>query len=190
MASTFNKKEMLDTLIKENQIIISTLKQKYLSLSKEQLNSKPTPKKWSINEIFQHLLVAEKLYLNQFEAFKSNWQNSTKSEFHSNWFGDLFTHLMSPKDETVKYKMPAPKVVDPKGKFDQENTDPHNVTQMLIENHKKWDEYMKLAFNKELEAVKFKIAVPFFKLKVGDVFRVNTAHARRHLIQAEKNIRS
>lgn len=188
MASTYNKKEMLDTLIKENQSIIHLLEQKYLPLNKEKLNRNPAPAKWSINEIFQHLLVAEKLYLNQFEALEANWQDASKETFNSNWFGDLFTHLMSPKDETVKYKMPAPKVVDPKGKFDQENTDPHKVTQMLIENHKKWDEYMKLAFNKELEAVKFKIAVPFFKLKVGDVFRVNTAHARRHLIQAEKNL--
>lgn len=188
MASSFNKIEMLDTLIKENEVILNVLKQKYLPLKEEVLNKIPAPGKWSINEIFQHLLVVEKLYLSQFEKIEQNWQNSDAEKFNSNWFGDLFTHLMSPKDEQVRYKMPAPSVVDPKGKFSKENTNPHNVIETLIAYHEQWIKYMNEAKNKEIENVKFKVAIPFFKLKLGDVFRVNTAHVRRHLIQARKNI--
>jgi hypothetical protein len=66
----FNKKEFLDNLNEENKKIIKNIETNLLPLSKDKLNFKPSPKAWSINEIFQHLILAEMVYLSKLEKLE------------------------------------------------------------------------------------------------------------------------
>lgn len=185
--SRFNKKELLDTLIEENQQFSKKVEKVFLPLSKEKLNYKPNSKSWSISEIFQHLMISEKVYLKQIIALEDNWKDSTRESYASNWFGDFFVGAITPKGQKVS-KMPAPKFLDPSKIENNTDKDPHEVIISYLQKHDLLIAKMEIAKNKDIEEVKLKIAVPILKIQLGDAFRALTAHALRHYIQAEKNL--
>jgi hypothetical protein len=185
--SRFNKKELLDTLIEENQQFSKKVEKVFLPLSKEKLNYKPNSKSWSISEVFQHLMISEKVYLKQIIALEDNWKDSTRESYASNWFGEFFVGALAPKGQKVS-KIPAPKFLDPSKIDTNANKDPHEVIISYMQKHEELIAKMELAKSKDIEDVKLNIAIPVFKIKLGDAFRALTAHALRHYIQAEKNL--
>lgn len=185
--SRFNKDELLDTLIEENQQFLKRIEKNILPLSKDKLNFKPNPKSWNISEIFQHLLISENVYLKQIIALKDDWKESTRETYVSNWFGDFFVGALAPKGKKIT-KMPAPSFMDPAKISSTADKDPHEVIVTYIQKHQELIDLMKLAKKKDIENIKVKIAVPILKIQLGDAFRALTAHGLRHYIQCEKII--
>jgi hypothetical protein len=184
----FDKKEFLDKLNEENKELLKNIESKLMPLSKEKLNYKPSKKAWSINEIFQHLILAETLYLKQIREIRENWKDSTRTSYQSTVFGDFFTGLMEPKADKKAYKIPAPKLLDPANKRDWKDKDPHEVIISYMKIHEEIRDAIKEGKIKDIEGVKLRTAVPLMKLQIGDAFRVITEHAKRHYLQALKNI--
>jgi hypothetical protein len=184
----FNKKEFLDNLNEENKKIIKNIETNLLPLSKDKLNYKPSAKAWSVNEIFQHLILAEMVYLKQIREIRKDWKDSTRETYSSSVFGDFFTGLLQPKSTSKAYKIPAPKFLDPASKKDWKDKDPHEVIISYLKIHEEIRDAIKEGQIKNIEDIKLKTAVPIMKIQLGDAFRAITAHAHRHYLQAIRNL--
>jgi hypothetical protein len=178
-----NSRELLKQLLEQNQEIIAQVKQNYLHLSTELLSTKPEPKKWSLNEIFEHLNMANEPYLNSLrKELSAQKLPKYNAEFKSGFLGNLFTRLLEPKKGTVKNKMKAPSFLDP-SKTGQNNMALEKYLTLMLE----LNEMILQAQKTDLEKIRIPFSLtPLIRFKMGDVFRFLTAHSQRHLIQAQK----
>jgi hypothetical protein len=175
---------------------IQQLKEKFLSdtesvinefgefknLSEDQINWKPPPQSWSIAECIDHLIVTNKLYLNEIEkqfAEKQIKTDYSKTEVKHKWLCKFIIKGVDPanikKSKTFPVFMPSMSMYT-KNVFDHF----YEVQTKLVSL---------ISSAKDLDLNKYVMSSPaaqIIKENFSDVLEIIRLHDRRHFNQAKK----
>lgn len=150
-------------------------------LSEEQLLQAEKPGKWSINQVMQHLLLANTTYLKQLKsaAEKQDKQaGKVSTEVKFSWTGKLFRHFV---DVKVPFKVPAPGIFLPKKMGDK----------LVLQEFIQFQADL-IRVCEELEQApinQIKIHSPLSKLvifRAGELLSIISEHQYRHLTQMKR----
>lgn len=151
-------------------------------LSHEELNSRPAPGSWSALECLEHLNFYGRFYLPEIERKIAERKYPAEPVFKSGWIGNYFAEGMLPKERMKKVK--TLKSQDPIGKVLQKE-----VIEEFMQQQEKMLELLSRANQVSLTRTRAAISIAkFIKLRLGDIFRINIYHNRRHLLQAGKAV--
>ncbi len=180
----FNSTAVLEVLQADVRQLILTAS--YLQKEDpELLLTIPSPGKWSVVQILEHLNSYGRYYLPAIErSLRSN--KSPREYFTPGWFGNYFTKIMKPgADGRIRNRMTSPKDHRPGATLDVKPVMDDFLTQQqkllgLLENAK----------HKNIGAIRTPISISrLIKLKVGDTFRFLIAHEQRHFVQIANTVR-
>lgn len=177
----YNSAELLKKLHNDVEYIIS--QHKNLSeMPDRELLLQPTPNKWSIAQVLEHLNGYNRFYLPVMERGIELVGKSQAKSFRAGLLGDYFTKIMEVKpDGSLRKKMNSPK------KYNYPpDLDIGTVMREFAEGQEKLLVLLSLAVDLDLNKVKIPISISrFIKLKLGDGLRFLIAHQLRHFIQIE-----
>lgn len=155
----------------------------FLSLTGKQINWKPEPHKWSIAQCFDHLILANNIYLTEIEKTLLSAKKFKSKEivFKSGFFAKILLHYTSPasakKFESLDAFKPSTDFIT-KEVFNNFNGHQGRLLS-VIKN------------SEELDLNVIKIAHPLkriLKLSLGDFLNLIITHEKRHLQQAKRII--
>jgi hypothetical protein len=154
-------------------------------LDPERLVRRPTPPGWSVGEVLQHLCVSDELYHTPLVALVSGARRDAGAparEWRSTMFGNLLaTMLENPR------KMKAPR------SFQPGPTPQPGVVEDFLARGSRLIALMDDSATLDWRALRMAspaLPLPFPKFNLGDVFRINVVHVRRHLAQMERVVQS
>ena len=172
----------LDSLVSQADAIAQDARNVFGSLTKEQLNWKPSPERWSVAQCFDHLLSSNSGYLPVIDDVlngrkKSNvWQ---KLPLLPGLWGKVLIKSLDPK-QTRKMKAPArfqPAQSDVSGSIIHDFA---GQQQQLIQK-------MKATANLDLQRIVITSPVAsFIAYSLMDAYRIIVVHERRHFQQAQR----
>ncbi len=174
----FNSTHLLEVLQADVRQMILTAS--YLQKEDpEFLLTIPSPGKWSVVQILEHLNSYGRYYLPAIE--KSLRLNKPPKEYFTpGWFGNYFTKIMKPGEGgKIRNKITSPKDHRPGATLDLKPVidDFLNQQQQLLN-------LLENAKQKDIGAIRTPISISrFIKLKVGDTFLFVIAHEQRHFVQ-------
>ena len=178
----FSKKQLLLELTDRTELIRSTAKS-FLRLSNEQLKLKPAPNKWSICEVFEHLLITQDLYLKSILPKIAAAPDKDSVTHRSSLLGDFVYTQIMPKANGNVLKLPAPKILCPTNNEDNAHTVLNNFLHQLDVLH----DILQHASTKDIQRIKIPFAfTSLMKLRLGDNLRFLIAHNERHMLQAQR----
>lgn len=157
------------------------------SLSHHQFNWRPGTDRWSVAECIQHLNITEYMVLKVLrpvidEALARGMTGT--GPFHYGWFSRWFEAQMEPPPRRT-FKAPTAFAVAPGSSWDRDKT----LADFAAVGGK-LDECLELSRTLDLRRIKVpSAAMPLLRLPLGATFRVQTAHERRHLWQAEQVVK-
>jgi hypothetical protein len=149
-------------------------------LSREQLNWKPHPAKWSIGQCLDHLRVANETYCRAMANALEDQPPSIVEEITPGWFGRWFIRkFIEPSHKTTRGR--APKKTKPAPEVDS------SVLDRYLASNKNARELIDRAGNYDVNHIRFTNPyIPVIRFTLGTGFEVLSAHQRRHLLQAER----
>lgn len=164
----------------------STLKDfgKFKSLSEDQINWKPAAGSWSIAECIDHLIVTNKLYLNEIEkqfAAKQIKIEYSRSEVKHKWLSKFIIKAVEPSN--IKKAKTFPVFMPSMSKYGKEVFNYFYEVQNNLINL--------VSSAKDLDFNKYVMSSPAAKIikeNFCDVLEIIRLHDRRHFNQAEKLI--
>ncbi|SFW73625.1 DinB superfamily protein [Chitinophaga sancti] len=186
MSRKFETPVLLNELILQVDVLLSTAKEQLLTAQEEILLRQPAPEKWSAAQCLDHLNGYTRFYIPAIEkAITAKLTGSLPSMpspvFRSGWLGNYFTKMMLPKaDGHPGMKMQAPKGYRPLARLD---------AKAVVNEFIEWQERMKLTLEQakiiNLESIKIPTTLGnWLKFSLGDTFRFVIAHEQRHMAQA------
>ncbi|MEM7551002.1 MAG: DinB family protein [Bacteroidota bacterium] len=165
-----------------------TVKEEFRPLSIDQLNWKPSAKKWSVIECLDHINTAGRHYIKHISKNLDLGQNTNSDlnrEYHAGFWGKKAAESMKPAEGgVIKNKMST---------FPSMMPDYSNLnTEMVIdETDYQFETFLNLikrSENYDLEKVKIKSLLGgLLMFKLGDAYSFSLNHAHRHIVQA-KNV--
>ena len=170
--------ELLESLQNDvRQLILAATHLK--SIDPAVLLQEPTPGKWSVIQVLEHLNSYGRYYLLAIERSMSK-STETVEYFKPGWFGNYFTKLMKPGENgTIPNKMQSPKDHRP-----SKYLDAFPVLNTFLEQQQYLLDLLESAKSKNIGAIRTPISISrFIKLKLGDTFRFFIAHEQRHFVQ-------
>ncbi len=113
-----NSQQLLAVLKEDvRQIILNASKLK--NKPKEKLVQQPSPDKWSIVQVLEHLNIYSRHYIDAIEKKLHHHETNNSHFFYPGLLGNYFTGLMKPdKNNSISKKMKAPKNAIPQDKPD------------------------------------------------------------------------
>lgn len=147
----------------------------------------PTPDKWSIAQILEHLNSYGRIYLPQIDKAISVSQSNRDAWFNSGLLGNYFTNMMKPKNVfEITNKMKALKSHRPENKLNA-----GKVLDEFVEQQHTLLQLLEMAKLKNLNTIRIPLSITkLVKLKLGDTFRFLIAHEQRHFIQARNSLKT
>lgn len=179
----FNSTNILEVLQADVRQLILTASY-FQNEDPELLLRIPSPGKWSVVQILEHLNSYGRYYLPAIErslrSKKPSW-----GYFNTGWFGNYFTKIMKPGvDGRIRNKMTSPKDHRPHATL---NIKP--VMDDFLNQQQQLLNLLETAKQKDIGAIRTPISISrFIKLKVGDTFRFVIAHEQRHFVQIANTI--
>ena len=148
------------------------------------LLDQPSPGKWSVIQVIEHLNSYDRYYLLAIERSMKN-DKPAREYFKPGWLGNYFTKLMKPtEDGRVVNKMQAPS-----GHRPPAHLDAFPVITSFIEQQHYFLELLEKARTKDLGSIRVPISLAkFIRLKLGDTFGFLVAHKQRHFVQIRNTI--
>lgn len=150
----------------------------FTQLDLKVLNWKETPETWSILECIEHLNLYGDFYLPEIRTRMQRFKGKHPVKaFKESWWGNYFVNAVTPKENTKKMK--AFKRLSPSGgslsmqvltKFIQQQ---HQMLQLLEE-----------AKDFNLNKITTASTIPMVRFRLGDTFRAEILHNKRHILQA------
>lgn len=174
---------LISDLIARTKSVLNTV-ERFKQLPKKQLNYKPSPKSWSILECIEHLNLYGNFYIPEIDNRIKNAKHKAVANFKTGILGDYFAKSMLPKENlntmnTFKNKNPNGSKLD-KTILDTFSNQQQETLRLL-----------NAAKHVNLNKTKTSITLTrWITLKLGDTFRVIIYHNQRHIIQAEKVLKS
>ena len=146
------------------------------ALPLDMLNQKADASSWSALECVEHLNRYGDFYLPEVRTRITQSQTTPHPVFKSQFLGDYFAKSVAPEAK----KMKTFKSMDPAG-----SNLTLDVLDRFITQQQEWLTLIDQARKVNLMKVKTAISISkIIKLKLGDTFRVNINHNRRHMLQA------
>ena len=155
----------------------------FRQLSVEQLNWKPGPKKWSVAQCLDHLIVIHSLYFPLFERLAAGSVKQTfweRSSPFSRFFGRFLIKSMDPAN--VKPMKTAAKAYPASSDIDA------GILDRFVDHQQQLIEHLERLPN-TLDAEKTILTSPlmaFVTYSLDDTFTILTHHCRRHFDQAKR----
>jgi hypothetical protein len=178
--SFFNKQAFLSELMDRTEIISSNTRT-FLRLKGEQLSFKPTPKGWSICEIYSHLNIINEIYNDRILKKISSAPDVSIPHCQSGWFGDWIYEKLMPRSDGSVYKINTPKNYN----ASSEKLDAFEILSQFIEIQNVMHDILLHVSSKDIDRIT--ISFYFSKLlrfRLSDTLRFIIAHNERHLMQA------
>ena len=175
------------SIAEQNKKIVA---QKFLKLSKDALNKKPSTDSWSAAECFQHLLFTNGGYLEHFNEVVGKSQDADKIKtfshssmhpFKHTFWGKFIIYFVKP---STKMKSKTSKPFNPS--FSK--VEPDVVQKYLSHNDELITAISKL---RNLDLKKLKMPSPInekIKYNLGDAIKILVLHDQRHIQQAERTV--
>jgi len=163
-------------------VAISRESGEFLSgFSDAQINWHPNPSVWSIAQCFDHLIVADSLYIQKLQKI-INEAPRTSAPFtqslRTSLVGKLLIYFVNPN---TTFKSKTFKVFYPEENF--VNSDLQN---RFNEHQEKLIELMKEADGLDINRLKISSPVSnLLKFRIGECFQFLLLHQRRHFLQAK-----
>lgn len=181
-------KELLDQLIKDNQEIISGVKNQFLTQPDQVLKHKVTEESWSVVACIEHLNRTARHYIPEIQQKLKQARVEDKEQlafYKPSLIGNYMTNSMLPKGNTITNKMKTfgtlhPSLDDSTGAIFNEFFT-HQEALLVLLNE---------ASNYNLQKIKIQSLVRILRFRLGDAFRFLTAHTTRHILQANKVLES
>jgi len=154
------------------------------NLDERTLNTPEDVNKWSMLQCLKHMSFAVEVYnKNIGEAFESGQYKTPAQNFKSHWKGDMFTKMISPKDNgEVSRPMRTFSSMNPVQVLDAES-----VINEFFSLHEELITFIDQSKEYDLNKVKINTALgPLVKLRLGDAYRFVIGHAERHLVQLKR----
>jgi DinB superfamily len=182
----FNKKNLLSGLHDRTEVVRNNL-QPFLRLSQEELNYKIAPGEWSIAEVFEHLNITHSIYLHAINEALKDASINAKEIFKSNWLGNWAYEKIIPREDGSILKMKAPKFLHPP----VTKLNGAAVLEKYMRQSDEFDHILELSQYVDLQKVKIPFSfTKLLKLRLGDNLRFIVAHNERHLLQAQRVLKS
>lgn len=151
-------------------------------VSIKEFNKSPDGKKWSIAECIDHLIVTGYDYTNRFEeGLKIAEEKNLRSNgsFKYSWFAKKFIGFVEPPP---KVKVKAPKKWRPNSRINKTK-----ATTAFLQLQDRWVDLINRSVGLDISKIKLPSpASKFIKFSAFEILGVNSAHQRRHLLQAQK----
>lgn len=152
------------------------------NLTKEQLNWKPSPERWSVGQCFDHLIASNKGYLPIIDDILNGKKKSSvwqKLPFLPGLWGRILIKTLDPSQTR---KMKAPK------RFEPAQSD---VSGSIINDFVAQQEHIsgKIKATADLDLDRIVITSPaanFITYSLMDAYRIIVVHERRHFQQAQR----
>lgn len=184
---SYNTKQMLAELARETQEMLDFANE-LEQLTPEQMNWRPSPKKWSVAECLAHLNISAKHYLDRVEkAMNEAVPLATAPQlFKAGYWGEKLTTTIKP--------LPNGQIPSPMGamsKFDPTKKERVNegTLSTFVHYHQLMLDLINKAEKYDLQAIRITSALgPIIRFKLGDTFRFVVAHDQRHILQARRVI--
>jgi hypothetical protein len=151
------------------------------SLDHKQLLTPEREGKWSIAEVMEHLLLANRFYIAQLQAYaaKSSPKTNVNQHIKMGFRGKVFLWFVTDK---IPFKVPAPDMFKPQKGLDAEKT---------LKEFKEMQEVLKALITKaaECDFHAWKIRSPLSSLLVfnaGALLHIIATHQERHWIQIQR----
>ncbi len=174
-------------LILEIEANVSHLESITHGLTREQLNWRPEPGRWSVGECVQHLNLTNVMDLAELQkAVEKGRAQGPKGEGPFT-YGFLANKLVSMVEPPIKRRFKAPKTLIP-----ATNLDPEQTVAEYRKIARQWRDLVTSASGLHLQKLKVSIAGlpkalrPLFRFPLGARFAMTATHDRRHLWQAEQ----
>ncbi len=156
----------------------------FKSVTEQDLSLKPAPSIWSVAEIFEHILIFNKMYQKMIhQALESaNDKHTDSDRFNARFFIRPFIAMIRPP---YKMKIKTLKPMKPSG---QQEIHPHSGIDELIKFNQDQITLLKELENKKLNLDRIKGKNKVFKIKmtVTEFFLMMDAHQERHIWQAQQ----
>ena len=180
----------LESLKDKISYIKSETESRFYYLESEDLNYKPSPEKWNIIEVFEHLNLTNEHYLKELNNVikeAPSFSESSSKRFRLSWMGKQMVKSMEPRSGKIPYRMKTFKKTNPLT-FEKQGRKlvDHVVFQDFMSGLEQFMVILDAAKDKRLQKLKIRSLIPVLKLKTGDALAFIIAHIERHLEQAGK----
>jgi hypothetical protein len=162
----------------------------YRSMSAEVLTTRPSPERWSIVEICEHINLSSGHYFKLLRKIYNDPRSrlKLKESFTPGRFGEMSVKAMQPTDQgTINWKMKTLGMFEPRtaaGKGVRSMDELRSMLEGMID-------LLEMARKRGLDGEKITSTLgPILRFKTGDAFRFPIAHQDRHFLQMERTLKA
>ncbi len=172
------------------QNVIQTVKNEFEHLSLDILNYKETPKKWSVLECMEHLLMVYAIYQPYVkQRFMEALPAKNNQPHKATWVGKVYKYLVNPN---TKRKFPTAYFINP---IKKENSQKSNFDLSTIQRYiaylQEVQSFIKKSEEINLNKVKIRTSITsLLSFNLGDYYEVECMHNLRHLAQMQRAVLS
>ena len=172
----------LDSLVNQADAIANDARREFGTLTKEQLNWKPSAERWSVAQCFDHLITTNSGYLPIVDDVLAGQKKSSvwqKLPFLPGLWGKMLIKSLDPA-QTRKIKAPK--------KFEPAQSDVSgSIINDFAAQQEKIIEKIRATANLDLEHIVITSpAASFVTYSLMDAYRIIVVHERRHFQQAQR----
>ena len=173
--------------MKRTEAVLKKTEAEFAALSPGQLNKKPAPEKWSIAQVFDHLIIYDSTYFPIYEKVASGRYHMTlwqKINPLSHLTGSFLLKVL--RSDTKKVK--ALKTFKP-----SESKIPSTIIKDFIQNTAILLKYFSQISEEGTDVSKTIVQSPagsIFTYTLKDSMDISVTHMERHLKQAERGLKS
>jgi len=149
------------------------------SLTRPELNWKPSPDKWSVGQCLEHLCVANEVYCRAISNSLVEHPVEVVQEITPGWLGRWFIrNYIEPSSRTKRRR--APKKITPGPQVEL------SVLDRFLASNRRARELVHRTRNYDVNRIRFRNPfVPVIYFTVGTGLEILSKHELRHLLQAE-----
>lgn len=178
-----NKFELVEQLSAEIKDQVSVITNHFLKSEDHVMQKAAENGGWSVVQCLDHLNSYGNYYLPRIHAALQRAEKNSSPVYKSGWLGDYFTRIMSPETGVKKHKAF-------KDHIPEAHLNTHAVISEFLHQENLLLSYLETAKDLDL-SVRIPISISkWVTLKLGDIFRFVIIHNRRHILQAERNLKS
>jgi hypothetical protein len=177
--------QVIEDFKKRTKSNLERVKSNFSSLSENQFNWKPSTDVWSVGECINHLIVTNELYKVKIENLSTSAPGNTETDYtySMSFMGKMIAKGVDPAN--VK-KAKTFKVFSPKKSSFQKS-----VVESYIASSDKLIDLVSRMRNFDLKKLRLSSPVSaLIRLNLGDPLIIIPKHDERHIIQAERLIKT
>jgi hypothetical protein len=150
-------------------------------LTPAERSTSPAPGAWSVDQVLEHLAVANALYVGSMRAaLAAQGNGGAAGEWKPTFLGRLLRNSVDPSSQR---KLPAPRRIVPGP------TVQPGVLERFVASVDDLEALLQQAKGRDLRRIRFMSPLArFLRLNLGDGFAICAAHVARHTNQIERTI--